>query len=97
MFHWTIHLKGAHKNEDHAAVVVGHKLYSFGGYYNYMNNMDQIEVYIFNTLSLRWSRLPPVTNGRGQRPIEVPSGRWGHTAVLVEDITPISIQSIHTW
>ena len=86
MFHWTIHLKGGHEDHYHAAVVVGHKLYSFGGYNNYLNNRDQIEVHIFNTLSLRWRKLPPVTNRRGQSPIEVPSGRYGHTAVLVEEI-----------
>ena len=87
MFHWTIHLKGGHRNYYHAAVVDGHKLYSFGGYYNYKR--DQIEVHIFNTLCLRWMKLSPVTNGRGQRPTEVPSGRQGHTAVLVEDIAYI--------
>ena len=87
MFHWTIHLKGGHR--DSAAVIVGHKLYSFGGINNYQNNRDQIEVHIFNTLSLRWRTLPPVTNG-GQSPIEVPSRRYGHTAVLVE-------QSVYIW
>ena len=89
MFHWTIHLKGGYRNYDHAAVIDGHKLYSFGGYYNYLNNEDQIVVHIFNTLCLRWMKLSPVTNGRGQRPTEVPSGRWGHTAVLVEEIAYI--------
>ena len=88
MFHWTIQLKGGPKDSYPAAVVVGHKLYSFGGYNSYMNNTGQIEVHIFNTVSLRWSRLPPVTNG-GQSPVEVPSGRYGHTAVLVEEIVYI--------
>ena len=88
MFHWTIHLKGGHRDYHHAAVIYGHKLYSFGGVYNRYNR-DQIEVHIFNTLCLRWMKLSPVTNGRGQRPTEVPSGRYGHTAVLVKEIAYI--------
>ena len=90
MICWTIHLKGGPTNDRHAAVVVGHKLYSFGGFYSYQNNRGQIEVHIFNTVSLRWIKLTPETNGRGQSPFEVPSGRYGHTAVLME-------YSIYIW
>lgn len=85
MIHWTIHLKGGLKECYHAAVVVRHKLYTFGGICSLIIS-DPIEVHIFNTVSLRWRK---VTNGRGNGPIEVPSGRYGHTAVLVEEIVYI--------
>ena len=85
MIHWTIHLKGGHENHYHADVVVGHKLYSFAGSRSILNNRDQIEVWVFNTVSLRWRKLPILANGRGEH-LEVPCVHDGSTAVLVEDI-----------
>ena len=90
MFHWTTHQRGAPAAVK-AAVVVGHKAYYFGGE---QNDCDQIEVTIFNTLSLCWTKLPPVMRmkrrgGRGQRPVEVPPWRRDHTAVLIEDMVYI--------
>ena len=58
MFRWTVHVKGGPENCDHASVLVGHKLYSFGGYNSNLNDGDQIEVHCFNTVSLRWTKLP---------------------------------------
>ena len=86
MFHWTVHLdKAPNGFYRHAAVAVDNKLYCFC---SNMNDRDQINVYIFNTLSSRWMKLPPETTGRG-RHLEVPSRRWYHTAVLIEDISYI--------
>ena len=89
MFSWTAHKKGPPK--DCAAVAVRHKLYYFGNstasdplILNW--DEDHIDVQVFNTVSLEWRKLPPVTSGRGQRPPEVPSSRQGHTAVLIGDI-----------
>ena len=82
MFRWTIYLKGGPKDYYHAAVIVRHKMYSFVENLN----CNKIEVHLFNTLSLRWKKLPPVTNGS---PIEIPDTRFGHTAVLVEEIVLI--------
>ena len=89
MFHWTIHLKG-HDNHSPAAVVVGHKVYSFEGNWEKKKkkkkkNSVQMEVHIFNTVSLRWRKLPPWTNGRGEGSPDVPSRRVGHTAVLIAE------------
>ena len=83
MFHWTIHLEGE-RRKDQAAVVVGHQIYCFGGD-RHQSERDHIEVQIFNTLSLCWRRLTPVTSGTGERHLEVPSRRYGHTAELIED------------
>ena len=89
MFHWTCHLNQAPSESlRQAAVAVDNKVYYFGGYSN-MNDRDQMDVHVFNTVCLRWRKLPPETTGRGQRHLEVPSRRWGHTAVLIEHISYI--------
>ena len=85
MFHWTIHLEGEDR-KDQAAVVVGHQIYCFGGDGD-LRRRDPIDVQIFNTVSLCWRKLTPVTSGTGeQRHLEVPSTRYGHTAVKIGDI-----------
>ncbi len=38
------------------------------------------------SVSLRWMKLPPVRTGGNERPREVPYMRYGHTAVLLDDI-----------
>ena len=88
MFHWTVHLNGkANRHSRQAAVAVDNKVYYFGGN---RNDSDQMVVHVFNTVSLRWMRLTNAeTTGRGQRHLVVPSSRWAHTAVLIEDISYI--------
>ena len=88
MWRWTLHLNRGTKRSFDAAVAVEHKLYSFGGYYD-LNDSDQIAVHVFNTVSLRWIQLPPVTTGREELHPEVPSNCVLHTAVLIEDIVYI--------
>ena len=88
MWHWTLDLNRGTKRSLDAAVAVEHNLYSFGGYCN-LNDRDQIAVHVFNTVSLRWIQLPPVTTGREELPPEVPSNCVYHTAVLIEDIVYI--------
>ncbi|KAL6488156.1 hypothetical protein MHYP_G00047820 [Metynnis hypsauchen] len=72
---------------NHAAVAVGHKVYSFGGYCSGEDyeTFRQIDVHVFNTVSLRWMKLPPVRTGGREHAREVPYMRYGHTAVLVDD------------
>ena len=67
--------KGGVRN--HAAVAVGHKLYSFGDYYSNRNHRFCVQV--FNTVLLRW--MPAVTPGSH----EVPPVCHSHTAALIED------------
>ena len=87
MLRWSVSKAGGPKRVHHAAVAVRNQLYSFGGCDGGTSNtMDQMDVHVFNTVSLCWRKLPPVTSGRGQRHLEVPSRRHGHTAVLIEDI-----------
>ncbi|KAI2658179.1 Kelch domain-containing protein 3 [Labeo rohita] len=100
MLRWTVHLEGGPRRVNHAAVAVGHKVYSFGGYCSGEDyeTLRQIDVHVFNTgqsdkpnssgkpaLSLRWTKLPPVRTGGREHAREVPYMRYGHTAVLVDE------------
>ncbi|TTU93293.1 Kelch domain-containing protein 3 [Bagarius yarrelli] len=87
MLRWTVCLDGGPRRVNHAAVSVGHKVYSFGGYCSGEDyeTLRQIDVHIFNTVSLRWTKLPPVRTGGREHTREVPYMRYGHTAVLVEE------------
>uniref|UniRef100_A0A669Q157 rRNA biogenesis protein RRP36 n=1 Tax=Phasianus colchicus TaxID=9054 RepID=A0A669Q157_PHACC len=91
MLRWAVHLEGGPRRVNHAAVAVGHKVYSFGGYCSGEDyeTLRQIDVHVFNAVSLRWIKLPPVwTNSRDQVR-EVPYMRYGHSAVLIDDIVYI--------
>ena len=87
MVRWTVHLEGGPRRVNHAAVAVGHRVYSFGGYCSGEDyeTLRQIDVHIFNAVSLRWTKLPPVRPAtRGQAPV-VPYMRYGHSTVLIDD------------
>lgn len=51
MLHWSVHLEGGPRRVNHAAVAVGHKVYSFGGYCSGEDyeTLRQIDVHVFNT------------------------------------------------
>lgn len=87
MLRWSVHLEGGPRRVNHAAVSVGHKVYSFGGYCSGEDyeTLRQIDVHVFNTVSLRWTKLPPVRTGGREHAREVPYMRYGHTAVLADD------------
>ncbi|KAG7260316.1 hypothetical protein CRUP_036671 [Coryphaenoides rupestris] len=84
MLRWTVHLEGGPRRVNHAAVAVGHKVYSFGGYCSGEDyeNLRQIDVHV----SLRWTKLPPVKTAERELAHEVPYMRYGHTAVLLDDV-----------
>ena len=82
MMHCTVKQSGAPTTTCGVAVSAGDKVYAFGSLFS----EDQIKVHIVNTVSLRWRTLPPVTTTRGKLPPEVPCHRFGHTAVIIEDI-----------
>ncbi|XP_078255008.1 kelch domain-containing protein 3 isoform X2 [Rhinoraja longicauda] len=87
MLRWAVHLEGGPRRVNHAAVAVGHKVYSFGGYCSGEDyeTLRQIDVHIFNAVSLRWMKLPPFRSERKDQSPQVPYMRYGHTAVLVDD------------
>ena len=83
----TAHMRGPFRNCS-AAIAVGNKLYSFGylSFEEKFTEWDPIfDVCVFNTVSLRWVKLSPLTCERG----ELPSHCAGHTAVLIEDVAYI--------
>lgn len=50
MLRWTVHLEGGPRRVNHAAVAVGHRVFSFGGYCSGEDyeTLRQIDVHIFN-------------------------------------------------
>lgn len=47
---WTIHLEGGPKRVNHAAVAIGKKIYSFGGYCSHeLNTTNLIDVHVLDT------------------------------------------------
>lgn len=56
MLRWSVHLEGGPRRVNHAAVAVGHKVYTFGGYCSGEDyeTLRQIDVHVFNTGKLEW-------------------------------------------
>ncbi len=79
---WTCRIAGGPRRVNHAAAAVDHLIYSFGGYCTGDNYRDQevlIDVFVLNTLTLRWARLPTPTSSSC-----VPFQRYGHTVAAYE-------------
>ncbi|XP_061162485.1 ankyrin repeat and SOCS box protein 3-like [Saccostrea echinata] len=78
MQRWTVHLEGGPRRVNHAAVAIGDKIYSFGGYctgedYETTRPMD---IHVLDTISLRWTLIPLAEDQDN-----VPYQRYGHTCV----------------
>ncbi|CAI2353093.1 unnamed protein product [Caenorhabditis sp. 36 PRJEB53466] len=58
---WTIHLEGGPRRVNHAAVAIGSKIYSFGGYCSgdVIDDKDPLDVHVLDTENLRWMKLTP--------------------------------------
>jgi len=57
---WTVHLEGGPRRVNHAAVCVGDRIFSFGGYCtgdNYKDAMP-IDVFVLDTRTYRWVEVP---------------------------------------
>ncbi|KAH7730868.1 Kelch motif family protein [Aphelenchoides avenae] len=66
---WSIHLEGGPKRVNHAAVAIGDKIYSFGGYCSgeVRGRNEPIDVHVLDPITLRWKCLSsephlPLTN-----------------------------------
>uniref|UniRef100_A0A914HJF0 Kelch domain-containing protein 3 n=1 Tax=Globodera rostochiensis TaxID=31243 RepID=A0A914HJF0_GLORO len=58
---WMLSLDGGPRRVNHAAVAIGDKIYSFGGYSAndpLDSQNDFIDIHVLNTFSYRWERLP---------------------------------------
>ncbi|XP_064602184.1 kelch domain-containing protein 3-like [Liolophura sinensis] len=83
MQRWTIHLEGGPRRVNHAAVAIGDRIYSFGGYCTGedFDTTRPMDVHVLDTVSLRWSKVMPPPNPDYLK--FVPYQRYGHTAVAV--------------
>ncbi|XP_005100518.1 kelch domain-containing protein 3 [Aplysia californica] len=84
MVMWTIHIEGGPKRVNHAAVAIGERIFSFGGYCSGedYNKTRPIDIHMLNTVTLRWTLLPlPTTE---EELALVPYQRYGHTTVEYE-------------
>ncbi|XP_019625858.1 PREDICTED: kelch domain-containing protein 3-like isoform X1 [Branchiostoma belcheri] len=82
--HWIVHLEGGPRRVNHAAVSVGDKVYSFGGYCTGedFETTRPIDVHVFHIVTCRWKKLPIPTHSDPDYQ-SVPYMRYGHTAVAV--------------
>ncbi|KAK2525708.1 Klhdc3 [Columba livia] len=97
MLRWAVHLEGGPRRVNHAAVAVGHKVYSFGGYCSGEDyeTLRQIDVHVFNVVSLRWIKLPPVWTNSRDHVREVPYMRLSVKEISERSSTHSCIQG-HT-
>jgi hypothetical protein len=70
---------------NHAAVAVGDRIFSFGGYCTGDNYRDErpIDVFVLNTTTLRWTEIPKPADP--QLLASWPYQRYGHTVVAKGD------------
>ncbi|VVC89265.1 unnamed protein product [Leptidea sinapis] len=74
---WTVHTEGGPRRVNHAAVSVGDKIYSFGGYCSTEDYKDWevIPVHVLDTTVYRWA------NVDYNKTIDAPFQIYGHSCV----------------
>ncbi|XP_018336190.1 kelch domain-containing protein 3-like [Agrilus planipennis] len=84
---WITHLEGGPKRVNHAAVIVGHKIYTFGGYCTGENSREytSMDVHVLNTITFRWMKHPISDLNYYENDDILPFKRYGHTAVVYKD------------
>ncbi|KAL8611969.1 hypothetical protein ACOMHN_062598 [Nucella lapillus] len=85
MPYWTVRLEGGPRRVNHAAITAGLRIFSFGGYCSGEDyeQTKPIDVHVLNTVTLRWTLLPPA---KPEEKDYVPYKRYGHTAVNYGDL-----------
>lgn len=85
MLRWTIRLEGGPRRVNHAAVAIGDKIYSFGGYCTGEDyeTTRPIDVHVLDTITYRWSTVTVSISSQWDR--YMPYQRYGHTCVAYED------------
>jgi len=81
---WTVHLDGGPRRVNHAAVTVGYRVFSFGGYCTGENYRDMLpcDVFVLNTHNMRWSAIPkPDEKTYNPGTCDWPYQRYGHSVV----------------
>ncbi|ELT93982.1 hypothetical protein CAPTEDRAFT_2628 [Capitella teleta] len=85
MQRWTVRLEGGPRRVNHAAVAIGRRIFSFGGYCTSeeFNDNRPMDVHVLNTITYKWTALPVATSKSDLS--ECPYQRYGHTAVAWAD------------
>nr|CAD7588620.1 unnamed protein product [Timema genevievae] len=80
-------IEGGPRRVNHAAVCVGDRIYSFGGYCTGENyhKRKPIDVHILNTVTFRWTSLP-VPRLLSAEGLDMPFQRYGHTVVALDNL-----------
>jgi len=81
---WTVHIEGGPRRVNHAAVSIGERVFSFGGYCIGDNYQEQrpIDVFVLNTVNFRWTEVPKPDGDDGN---PWPFQRYGHTVIAWGD------------
>ncbi|XP_026692479.2 kelch domain-containing protein 3 [Ciona intestinalis] len=81
---WTVSLEGGPRRVNHAAVIVNHRIFMFGGYCmgEDYNKLRPIDTYALNTYSYRWCKIS--SNQKDND--EIPFMRYGHAAVAIGEV-----------
>ena len=77
---WTVHIEGGPRRVNHAAVAVGGRIFSFGGYCTGDNYKEAhpIDIFCLNSTTYRWSEVPkPEADSPDLE--HWPFQRYGHT------------------
>lgn len=83
---WTAHIEGGPRRVNHAAVPIGDRIFSFGGFCTGDNYREQrpIDVFILNTSTFRWTQVKNQQNSRQQRPSSRPPPHLNLKNLLVD-------------
>lgn len=79
--YWTLCIqRGGPQRVNHAAVAVGSKIYSFGGFCSDHDMPQFTDVFCFNTISLKWSKINYEVTP------ESPKACYGHSVVAYHNL-----------
>lgn len=83
---WTVHIEGGPRRVNHAAVAIGEKIFSFGGYCTGDNYREKrpIDVFVLNTFNCRWTEIKKPEMSDARR-LNWPYQRYGHTVIALGD------------
>lgn len=93
---WSIHVEGGPRRVNHAAVPIGDKIFSFGGFCTGENYREKrpIDIFVLNTITYRWVQ---IKNQDPSKDEVWPFQRYGHTvAAYGEDIYLFGGRNDHT-
>ncbi|VDD94303.1 unnamed protein product [Enterobius vermicularis] len=87
--YWTVKVDGGPRRVNHAAVAIGNKIYSFGGYCSgeIYDGTRPIDIHVLDTDNFRWSKVDvlgsdSIDHGATSSTFQAaPYQRYGHTVV----------------